>query len=240
MLIVMLILGSVGALFGACSFDGVNNYDEGTMEEYANTQYASAFSDTADYEGNILLVFTVYEDYNGYETIAFVGYNLSDEIQSMYGDEFTKYGQVVLGNIPDYYEYSLSNNLKSIVNKMADNTAAYSTAEGDVDTSHSKLINNSSLKLSETTVNDALVAFTERTGIPISIVVVDGAQLFGESNTIVAILLVIVAIILVVVLIKMIRNYRSGKSGGGSGTTSKTDPNAGQGKYDPNTGTYTT
>lgn len=238
-MILALFITGIGSVFGACTVGGVNSYDESTMQNYANKQYAAAFGDTADYEGNILLVFTVYEDFNGYETIAWVGYNIDDRISEMYGNEYTKYGQTVMGAIPDHYEYSLSKNLQSIVNKMAIETEVYSRANGNVDTRFSRLINNSSLSLSEETVNSALVDFTQRTGINIAIVVADGETVFGEAATTSGAIMIIAAIILVVVVVLAIKNGR--KSGGApsGGNTSKTDPNAGQGKYDPNTGTYT-
>lgn len=236
-LLFALLFGGVASLFNGCSFEAVNGYDESTLQEYANKQYAVAFGNTDDYESNILLVFTVYNDYSGYETIAFVGYNIDSDISNMYGNEYTDYGIAVMANMPDYYEYSISKNLADIVESMEEKTAKYASADGEVDTSFSKLINNSNLvSMNEETVNKALVSFTEKTGISIAVVVADGVDVFGESKEFEILGIIAIIIIAVIALVAIFSKRGGGKSGS---SASKTDPNAGQGKYDPNTGTYT-
>lgn len=235
-LLFAVVFGGVASLFNGCSFDGVNVYDEGALQDYANKQYAVAFGNTDDYELNILLVFTVYDDYNGYETIAFVGDDLDSKITNMYGNEYTEYGIAVMANMSSNYQYSISKNLASIVDTMADKTAQYSQNDDEsIDTSFSRLINDSSLSINDQTVNKALVAFTEKTGINIAIAVADGADVFGESEGFKT-LGIIAIVIMAVIAIFAIFSKRSG--GGRNNISTKTDPNAGQGKYDPNSGTY--
>lgn len=236
-LLFALVFGGIASLFNGCSFDGVRVYDESTLEDYAYKQYAVAFGSTDDYESNILLVFTVYDDYNGYETIAFVGDDLDSKITNMYGNEYTEYGVAVMANMSDNYQYSISKNLANIVEAMTSKTAQYSKNDDEnIDTSFSRLINDSSLQVNDQTVNKALVAFTKETGINIAVVVADGADVFGESNGF-QVLGIIAIIIIAVIAIFAISSKRGGGKSGSS--NSKTDPDAGQGKYDPNTGTYT-
>lgn len=232
-LLFALVFGGVASLFNGCSFDSVNGYDESTLQNYANRQYAAAFSNTDDYEENILLVFTVYEDFNGYETIAWVGDDLASEITSMWEGQYTEYGIAVQGNISNHYEFSLSKDLANIVEAMTKKTAQYSTAAGEVDTSFSRLIDESDIvDINKATVEKALVEFTKATGINIAIVVADGEDVFGESETFKTIGIVAIVIIALIAIVAIVG--KSGKSGG----SSKNDPNAGQGRYDPNTGSY--
>ncbi len=239
-LIILLISIFMSSLFG--SFESGSSYDEATFQSYADKQYSEIFSETDNYEENILLVFTVYEGYDNYnyDCIAWVGYDIPESVSDIFGNEYTEFGRKVQSSIPAYYEHSLSANLKSITNHMADKVSALTgTPSGSVDTSFSKLVNNSSLSLSESTVNGALVAFTEKTGINIAIVVADGEDVFASAGgskdgTIILGILAVVVIVIIVILI----SKNSNKGDKNKNTTDKTDPNAGQGRYDPNTGTY--
>lgn len=224
----------IDAFMGGGSGDPNGNivYNENTFQRYANEEYFTAFSQTDDYENNILLVYTVYEGYDGYECIAWVGDNVSYHINAMFtGDAISRY-------ISDYYEFQLSKGISMSVDALADRIDA---SRETVDTKYSKLINYSSLDMNKETVNKSLVAFAEKTGINIAVVVVNGADVFGvtESNdgvfAIIA-LIFIIAMILIVIASTKSKNKNNNKK---DDSTDKTNPDAGQGKYDPNTGTWT-
>lgn len=236
-----LFITSIGSLFGGCSFSAEDKiiYDERTFQTYANTRYSEAFSNTDDYESNILIVFTTYEGYDGYECIAWVGDNLNSKVREMFGNEYTEFGRKTLNTVAsNLYEFSLSANLKDVVSHMADKVSAITGAPaGDVDTSYSKLYNYSNLSMNEKTVNDGLVEFTKKTGINIAIVVDEGANVFGvQKGNDGSGVLIIFAIFVIVVLIIVLISKKNKNTNGGN--TSKTDPNAGQGQYDPNSGTW--
>ena len=186
---IIILLVFILALFGSfmTSISNIANggsvdYDERTMQIYGNERYAEAFGELDSYEENILIVFLVNEEYDGYYVYACVGNDLDMNVQNLYGNEYTQFGVTVLNAVPDYYEFSLSANLASIMKTMAVKTvAAGATPEdaeyGDV----SYLMNNSSLAINEQTVNKALLEFTEKTGIPAVIAVDDMEDVFGKS-----------------------------------------------------------
>lgn len=222
---------------GGVSYDPNGNiiYDEATFQSYANSQYFTAFSETDNYEENILIVFTVYEGYDGYECIPWGGNEIDYEINEMFGDYFQS---CVKNAIPSYYEYALPSGFKSILGKMANKVATVTGAPaGNVDTSFSKLYNNSELVVDPTEINKALVDFTNKTGINIAIVIDDGIDVFGEQEDDLfgAIIGLIFIVGFAVVIIFSMKKKSSSNS---SNKNDKTDPDAGQGKYDPNTGTW--
>ena len=241
-IVALVILGVFALAFVGMIIDGFTNpddpngniiYDESTFQSYANSEYFTAFSQTEDYENNILLVYTVYEGYDGFECIAWVGDNVPYRINSMFtGNAISKY-------ISDYYEFQLSKGIAMSVDALADNIEASGEA---VDTKFSKLINYSSLDMNKDTVNASLVAFAEKTGINISVVVVDGADVFGMSQSVIddsgfAIFGLVFIVIIVIIIIGSI-NQSKGKGSSDNDKTDKTNPDAGQGKYDPNTGEW--
>lgn len=234
LLVPALFITSVGSLFGGCSFDDQINYEESTFQIYANARYEEAFADTEDYENNILIVFTTYEGYDGWECIPWGGNHIDKEVDYLFGEDFE---YVVYNNIPEYYENSLTKNWKYIIEEMTEKVEKVVDApEGDVDTSFSKLYNRSNLNIDSETVNAALVEFTEKTGISIALVIDEGADVFGvESGNDDKAIMIFAIVLIVIVAIVIIMNNKSKKN---KASTEKTDPDAGQGTYDPNSGTW--
>ena len=230
--VVMLLIASVALIFGGNSDPNRNIlYKEETFQKYALDQYDAIFKDTREYEENILLVYTVYEGYNGFECIALVGDDIPTSVNLMFtGDAISK-------NISDYYENQLAKGIAMSVEELMNKIPQTSES---VDTSYSKVYNKSSLRVTEGTINKALVAFAEKTGYNISVVIVNGEDVFGKSMDVGTIIGIVFIVMLVVILIMVISTSISNKKYKNSNTsnTSKTDPNAGQGKYDPNTGTW--
>ena len=206
-------------------------YNETVFQTYAGGEYNNAFRGTEDYENNILLVYTVYEGYDGFECIAWVGNNVPTSIDEMMT------GSAISSGISDYYEFQLSKGIAMSVDKLTDRAPSSSAS---VDTRFSKLTNYSSLEMNKETVNEALVAFTEKTGINIAVVVVDGADVFGVSESGDAGFAIFGIVFIAIIAIIIIGSVNKSKGNGSSSNdkTDKTNPDAGQGKYDPNTGTW--
>lgn len=206
-------------------------YNETVFQTYAGGEYNNAFRGTEDYENNILLVYTVYEDYDGFECIAWVGNNVPTSIDEMMT------GSSISSGISDYYEFQLSKGIAMSIDKLTDRAPASSAS---VDTRFSKLTNYSSLEMNKETVNKALVAFAEKTGINIAVVVVDGADVFGVSESGDAGFAIFGIVFIAIIAIIIIGSVNKSKGNGSSSNdkTDKTNPDAGQGKYDPNTGTW--
>lgn len=228
-------LAFLGMLIDSLTVGGDPNgniiYDERTFQSYANSEYFNAFSATEDYDNNILLVYTVYEGYDGFECIAWVGNNVPTSIDEMMT------GSAISSGISDYYEFQLSKGIAMSVDKLTDRAPASSAS---VDTRFSKLTNYSSLEMNKETVNEALVAFAEKTGINIAVVVVDGADVFGVSESGDAGFAIFGIVFIAIIAIIIIGSVNKSKGNGSSSNdkTDKTNPDAGQGKYDPNTGTW--
>lgn len=206
-------------------------YNETVFQTYAGGEYNNAFRGTEDYENNILLVYTVYEGYDGFECIAWVGNNVPTSIDEMMT------GSSISSGISDYYEFQLSKGIAMSIDKLTDRAPASSAS---VDTRFSKLTNYSSLEMNKETVNEALVAFAEKTGINIAVVVVDGADVFGVSEGGDAGFAIFGIVFIAIIAIIIIGSVNKSKGNGSSSNdkTDKTNPDAGQGKYDPNTGTW--
>jgi len=212
------LLTSVFGSFVRVTQGGQFGYDERKLQEFANVQYAREFGDSTAYEDNILLVFLVNEERDGYNTIAWVGDNISTNINHMFGDEYTAYGVETLSNIPDYYEYSLSGNLAGIVDGMAERINRLGTNSFKSSSDQSKMVdshvtNLSDLALNENTINTALIDFTERTDIPIVIVVDDLDAVFDKTISATDIIIVIIAIgigaFAIYMIVKAVKNRKN-------------------------------
>ena len=158
-------------------------YKESTFYEFANSQYYELYSETENYEGNILLVFAVYNDRDGYSRYDFVawgGYDIDTKIDNLFGSFFRN---VVKEEIPTHYENAMTKSFKNIINQMTLKVSVVAEPSNEtVEAEFSRLHNKSSLSIQETVVNDELIRFAQETGINISIVVEDGIDIFGAQN----------------------------------------------------------
>lgn len=173
-LVIAFVSSSISSLFNGGSIE----YSEEKLQSYADSQYAEIFGENSDsYEDNVLLVFLVNDECNDFYTIAWVGDNVRSEINSLFGNESSAYGNAVFENIDaDYYTYSLSQSLTSVIEQMGNEIGSLGLessfrSETSGKKSDSCLVNKSKLSLNETTIENALDSFTEKTGIPVAIVV---------------------------------------------------------------------
>lgn len=167
-------------------------YSEADMQAYADARYKEFFAEAEGYEDNILLVFLANEEADGYYTIAWVGDNVKAEINEMFG-EYTEYGTYMNRYInANYFAYSLDTNLADVISAMessivgANLGSSFRSEGADISDKKSKLVNDSVFDLSEDVVNAAAESFTEKTGIPLVIVVDMVEKVFaGTQNVIV-------------------------------------------------------
>ena len=179
---VIMIMSSLGTLFSG----GSVRYNEKAFQDYASVQYEAEFGDSGDaYEDNLLIVFLTDETATGYYTIAWIGDNVKADISDMFGDEYTTFGRAMLDSVGSDYTYSLSSNLARAMEKM---TAAVERKGLDssfyFDESHSlspesHVTNFSSLNVNKDTVERSLKEFTEKTDIPVVIVIDSMEKVFG-------------------------------------------------------------
>lgn len=187
LIVVVLFVNMVGTF----SFGGGDsvNYDEETFQNYANEQYKAEFGSTAEYENNLLIVFLVNKETDGYYTIAWIGDNVKSEISYMFGNEETEFGYAMLSSIGEYYAYSLSSSLATVMETMTEEItllgldSSFRTGSSETTVYDSHLTNYSNISVTESTVNSALRKFTEETGIPAVIVVDDMEEVFGGGSS---------------------------------------------------------
>jgi len=246
MIVAVMFFSMFSSAFYSLSNGGRVLYDNKEFQAYADAQYAAEFADSSAYEDNLLIVFLANEEADGYYTIAWVGDNIEDEIDYMFGNEYTEFGHAMRGSInEEYYEYSLSSNLAMAVGTMQQKITALGLEDSFIDPSDrssmtkSHLTNHSRLNMNEKTVDSALEKFTEETGISIVIVVDDMEAVFGKSFTgedIFTIILMVGLIILAIYLIvKAVRSRKNGSGGNPSGNAnSGNSGNYGNNGYDKN------
>ena len=163
-------------------------YNEATMQDYANDKYMQYFGSSSAVEDNILLVFLTNEACDGYYTIAWVGDNINDEINNMFG-EYTEYGEALYNNVDEYFAYSFDSDLADVVDEMTQHIAASGLDssfywESDrTNLADSKFINLTSMDLTTEIVHRAITDFTDKTGIPMVIVVDSAEEVFGVVTT---------------------------------------------------------
>lgn len=194
------------------------SYDEDKFQAYADRQYAAEFGDSSAYEDNLLITVLVEDDCYDYWYIAWVGDHIATDINYLFGGNSTELGQAMDSCInASSYRYSLDSNLAQVMETMTKEIIALELESSfkcteDHAQVKSHLTNHSSLDLTESTVNDALTAFTDATGIPAVIVVADMDDVFGAtaattasgtssiSPVAIVVLVVVVGVVLVVML----------------------------------------
>lgn len=212
-LVVMVILAVVSNTMsgvGEVVQGGSVRYDEEVFQDYANAQYQKEFGSSSAYEDNLLIVFLTSEDHYDYSYIAWVGDHIVTDVNWLLGSNDTELGWAMSQSInQSSYKYSLDSNLAQVMQQMTKEIqdlgleSSFDCTEDHVQVS-SHLTNYTQLELTNTTVNDALTAFTQATGIPAVIVVEDMEDVFGRSvstGSAVSVFLVIAVVILVIVLL---------------------------------------
>lgn len=196
------------------STDGVV-YDERAFHDYANERYYEAFGTYDGRENNILIAFITNRDADSYYCIAWVGDNLSDKVVNIFGDEWTTFGSTVRNSVGGNYYYSLDSDLISVTNQMSRTLQSLRLGSPFINEPESeytnppesRLINDTELDLDKYAVSEALVKFTQKTDIPMVIVIDYMENVFektpmfdtGTLITVIVLLLVIGASVFFIV-----------------------------------------
>ena len=215
----ILLITSVISAFSIAGQGGVVVYDENKFQDYADNAYAEEFGIAGAYEDNILLVFTVDEEYYNYYYIAWVGDHVERNINYMFGANNTELGRAINASVNQKsYKYSLDSNLADVVDTMAEKIEARGLANSfTCNEPHaqvkSHLTNKAEIDMTHETVNSALEDFTERTGISIVLVVDEEEDVFGKTmpaGTIITIVISLVILVLAAFWIFKAIKYRNG------------------------------
>lgn len=201
-----------------------DSYNEEVFQDYANDQYALHFSNTKDYEDNLLIVVLTNEENTGYYYIAWMGDHIVTDINDMFGDEYTEFGSAMDSCInTSSYKYSLDSNLAQVMETMTQKITDLDLSSslkcentGDVMVGFA---NYTDLPMTEATVEDALNTFAEATGISVVLVVEDSEDVFGtnstsiSSNSISRFFTVGIIVIVVVIALVLILKKRKNSTG---------------------------
>lgn len=255
-LLVTSVLGSFGSALSTAVSGGNLTYDENQFQDYADAQYAAEFGMSTAYEDNLLLVFLVEdEEYWDYAYIAWVGDHIDTRINDMFGNDQTELGRSIMASINEQsYKYSLDSNLSRVVENMQAKIEAkklpssFKSSCRDVEhvQVESHLTNKTELPLTEDTVNDALAAFTESTGISVVLVVDDIDDVFDRTippeDIFTLILAGVLLIVAIVLLVRGFKKRKNGGNGGGNGGNGgqydRYNRNENSGNYNRYGGTY--
>ena len=163
-------------------FDNVT-YNERTFQDFANAEYKKAFGESTAYEDNILVVFLTTDNADEYYYIGWVGDHVNTEINYLFGNENTELGRAMNNSINNAgYWYSLDTNLASVVNTMTKEVENLKVEPFTCSENHkqveSKLVNYTDFEITEELINTALKDFTDKTNIPMVIVVEDRNDVF--------------------------------------------------------------
>ena len=238
----VLLISMFGSALNLVSTGGEITYDENIFGDYADAQYATEFGGTADYEDHLLLVFLVEdEECYDYAFMAWVGDDVDPQINELFGSNASHLGRAIQNSAinSESYKYSLDSGIASVMRTMQGHVAALGLEDSFVCSTKttedytSRLINKTSLTLTEATVNRALTEFTEATGIAVAVVVEDIDEVFPRVasdfdvfSLVFAILLIVIAVILAV---RGYRNYKKNRKDGGNGNGDAGNGDAGSG-----------
>ena len=226
-------VASIIELVGAIANGGVVQYNERAFQEYADAQYKAEFSEYSEtYEDNLLIVFTTTEDADGYYTIVWAGDNISDGINLMFGKN-AEYAASLNKNLnTEDYKYALDKNLSMVINEMAAYASRYSSyiEPSTAPKAPSRVINrDEDLDFTTETVQKSVDKFTDKTGIPIVLIIDDEEDVFGKSFPVGTVVLGVISLAFVtfavVWIVKSVGARRKAKSGTDTpGATDYNDP----------------
>ena len=217
----VMFMSIVGSALTNVANGGIISYDEATFQTYAKKEYNKAFGDSDAPEDNILIVVLVNEESSKFYYLPWGGSNIVDEVEDLFavGADFDQ----SMDGIQDYFAYSLGDDLARVMRTMTRKIGNLNLESSFYDKySHenspeSHLVNNTELSITEKTVNDSLVAFTEATEIPVVIVVEDMEDVFGKTmpaeDIFILLLLSVLAVVAIVGIVRVVKDRSKFKQG---------------------------
>ena len=179
-------------------------YNEEKFSQYSMEQYNKYFTDSETYDDNVMIVVLTTEENEEYYCILNPGENLNTKIYDIFGNAQSRFGRIIVGSISDNYKYTLDTDIAKAVEEVTvvvDNLGLPSSFKEATDKSGAKpsvLINYTDLEITEKTVNNALEDFTEKTDIPMVVVVDTAENVFGKTMPWGSIIFIIAVISLIV------------------------------------------
>ena len=227
-LIAAIILGSIitNAVSNVAK-GGVVSYSEEKFQRYAYEEYFEHFDQREKtFENNILISVLINEERDYGYFIAMTGDNIETKVKEQFRAErgYT-FGDSMNNYVQKYYGYSLHGDLASVMDALGESVSSLNLSSpfkityGVSNPAKSRVVNDSELDLNYSTTEHSLERFTEKTDIPVVIVIDEMEDVFGKSlsagDVITVILLLVVIGFAIYLIVKNIKNRKSG--GGNSG-----------------------
>lgn len=218
----VMMFGMIGSALTNVSNGGIISYDEQTFQDYANQQYLQVFGNSDASEDNILIVVLVNEESDYPDYIPWGGSNLTGDIRDLF-KEGAEFDQSMHDSIQKNYSHSLDDDLVRVVETMTRKIedlhlkSSFKKEYSHENSPKSHLVNNSNLTMNAKIVDEALVDFTETTGIPTVIVVEDMEDVFGKNlpaeDIFILIVLAVLAVVAIVAIVRIVKNRSKFKQG---------------------------
>ena len=157
---------------------------EKKLQDYANTQYAAIFANSAAYENNILFLYVVHDNYKDLDAIAWAG----DDVP--YKTNLMLSGKAISRHINNsYYTYQLSSGISMSISSICKNV---DESTMNIPDRTYKTYNKSSLNVTTTNIDQSLKEFSDKTGHSVAVVIVDYEDVYGNPINWGVLLLVVV------------------------------------------------
>jgi len=203
---ISMLMASVPDVLATLRYGGVTVYDEEAIRTYADAKYQEAFSDSASYEDNLLLVFLVAENQSDFAYLTWAGNHIDERITMMFGNMSSALGKALESKISvDSYENTLGDELAEVINTMerrveAKNLDSSFCCDDPLNEMISYCQNESDLSLNSDELEKALSSFSKTTGISFVLAVDDMNEVFETEIPYVSLLFFTGGIILIGVL----------------------------------------
>ncbi len=157
-----------------CSFNENTHVDEALVDKYTENQYNEKFASLSNYEDYALIVFLIDdEEYYEYYYCTWIGDHVSANTANLLGLNDSTLDDAFEANISTDYKKTISLDLASTIYQLIsksdsngltcnESTAAYISSHVDNDTN---------LNIDEATINAALKAFEDKTGVKLVLVI---------------------------------------------------------------------
>lgn len=179
-------------------------YDENTFQTYALEQYNKYVKAGDAHEDYLFVTFLTYEDNYEFNYLGLVGTNVKSKIIKMMGNNNTELGYAINSSMPQNYANSFDSGIVLAMDTLADYVAYALHGESPFNEESgeehmtSKMINYSPLNMDEKSVNSALNRFTDKTGIPVVVLVDTAENVFGKTMPVANIVISVITLAVIV------------------------------------------
>ena len=233
-----LFVGGIMLLSFLPNLIGRPSYEDSDFQDYCHEIYYDEFSSYGATEDYLLLVIAT-EDFNYYDYyyMAFAGDHISADVRNMLGDNSSVLGKAFSTYInSSSYKYSLDVDIVAALDKVANTISSRNdiyTCKENHSQYQSRFENKTSIELDAEQLNEAAKSFTNKTGIPMLLIVDEINNVYEIVHSVEAFFVPIFICIMLLVfvgsgtflLVKSLKNIKRNK------TEEKTTANIGSSTF---------